>query len=98
MPIDEDDVALIFEDLHRGRSVIPPHNVPARAVLVRWDPERPLTADNCVVMDQREGEKHVSECYGGETRRAPGEVWGEDVERVVRRRAEEIARDLEWVM
>ncbi|KAF7328123.1 tRNA threonylcarbamoyladenosine dehydratase [Mycena venus] len=25
IPLDEDDVALLFEDVHRGRSVVPPH-------------------------------------------------------------------------
>ncbi|EDR10387.1 uncharacterized protein LACBIDRAFT_152374, partial [Laccaria bicolor S238N-H82] len=58
LPIDEDDVALIFEDLHRGRSVIPPHNVPSRPTLVRWDPLLPLTVDNCVVMEFADAEKH----------------------------------------
>jgi tRNA threonylcarbamoyladenosine dehydratase len=93
---------LIFEDLHRGRSIVPPHNVPPHPVLVRWDPKSPLAVDNCVVMDHRECEKHVKECYGksenNQDRRKPRDVWGEEVEKIVLRRAAEIARVREWVM
>ncbi|KAJ7732082.1 hypothetical protein B0H14DRAFT_3615853 [Mycena olivaceomarginata] len=39
-PLDEDDVALLFEDVHRGRSVVPPHAVPVEPSVVRWDPAR----------------------------------------------------------
>jgi tRNA threonylcarbamoyladenosine dehydratase len=100
LPIDEDDVALVFEDLHLGRSVIPPHNVPSRPVLVRWDPELPLTLDNCVVMDHGECEKHLKECYAKDDgdRRHPRDVWGPEVEKIVSRRARDIARNREWVM
>ena len=98
LPIDEDDVALIFEDIHRGRSVIPPHNVPSRPVLLRWDLRQPITVDNCVVMDHREAEKHAIGC--GETGNYvdPSDVWGKDVLDVVKRRAEEIQKDRLWVM
>ncbi|KIY49835.1 hypothetical protein FISHEDRAFT_65206 [Fistulina hepatica ATCC 64428] len=61
LPLDEDDVSFIFEDLHLGRSIIPPHEVPARPALVRWDASRPLSLENCVVMDHKEAEKHVQE-------------------------------------
>lgn len=100
LPIDEDDVGLLFEDLHLGRSVIPPHNVPSRPVLVRWDPDHPLTLDNCVVMDHADGERHVKECYGqgGREGRRPRDVWGEEVEKIVLGRAKDIARNREWIM
>ncbi|KAJ7084949.1 ubiquitin-protein ligase molybdopterin-converting factor, partial [Mycena epipterygia] len=89
LPIDEDDVAVILEDVHRGRSVLPPHLVPARPTLVRWDPALPLTVDNCVVMDLPDAERHVRD----------GAVqWGAEVEAVVRRRREEVERRAEWVM
>ncbi|KAJ6603231.1 hypothetical protein DFH09DRAFT_968476 [Mycena vulgaris] len=87
LPIDEDDVALIFEDVHRGRSVLPPHVVPTRPTLVQWDPARSLTIENCVVMDFVDAERHLK-----------GEVWGEEVRAVVERRAKEIERSREWVM
>jgi len=107
LPIDEDDVALIFEDLHRGRSVIPPHAVPSRPVLVRWDPEMPLTAENCVVMEHMDAENHTKKCLGisnkdkeaiNGVRQRPADLWGEEVAIIVERRAKEVARHREWVM
>ena len=89
LPIDEDDVAFIFEDLHRGRSVVPPHNVPSRPVLLRWDNESPLTLENCVVMDTPEADKHVKEGR---------ERWGEETRNVVAERQKEIKRWREWVL
>ncbi|KAG9029378.1 hypothetical protein FRB95_005385 [Tulasnella sp. JGI-2019a] len=51
LPIDESDVSFIFEELNRnGRSSIPPHSVPSRALLARWDATKPLAVDNCVVL------------------------------------------------
>lgn len=99
LPIDEDDISLIFEDVHRGRSVIPPHNVPSRPVLVRWDIVKPLTVDNCVVMDFAEAEKHYKESGSlEEPIKRPRDIWGNEVTHVVDRRAEELRRDREWVM
>ncbi|KAJ7893336.1 hypothetical protein B0H14DRAFT_3427420 [Mycena olivaceomarginata] len=40
--LDEDGVALLFEDIHLGRSVIPPHAVPVKPTLVKWDAAQPL--------------------------------------------------------
>ncbi|TFK31542.1 ubiquitin-protein ligase molybdopterin-converting factor [Crucibulum laeve] len=100
LPIDEDDVALIFEDLYRGRSVVPPHDVPSRPTLVRWDPARPLSTENCVVFDFADAEKHTKACYGLDesvpTR--PEDLWGDEVSKVVKRRAEEARTVRDWVM
>ncbi|KAF9238916.1 hypothetical protein BU15DRAFT_88168 [Melanogaster broomeanus] len=89
LPIDEDDVALIFEDLYLGRSVVPPHNVPARPQLLRWDPMKPLSLENCVVFEFAEAEKHE--------RRRPVEVWGDEAQSVVDKNAAEIAKYRAWV-
>ncbi|KAH9929973.1 ubiquitin-protein ligase molybdopterin-converting factor [Amylocystis lapponica] len=96
LAIDEDDVGLLFDDIHRGRSTLPPHDVPARPVLVRWDARCPLGLENCVVLDHADGERHVAECYVGG--KSPGEVWGAAAAEVVRRRAEEVRRVREWTM
>ena len=98
LPIDEDDAGLLFEDIHRGRSVIPPHAVPSRPALVRWDPNLPLTLDNCVSMDFAEAEKHVKECFGEGERKRPEEVWGKETAEVVERRAAEVKKVQEWVL
>ncbi|KAH7915892.1 hypothetical protein BJ138DRAFT_1053749 [Hygrophoropsis aurantiaca] len=104
LPIDEDDVSLIFEDLHLGRSVVPPHAGPSRPTLIRWDPTQPLTPENCVVFEFAEAEKHSRECLGlgstdskSEDVRNPVEVWGEEVQRVVDRHATEVKKYREWV-
>lgn len=111
LPIDEDDVALVFEDLHRGRSVIPPHAVPSRPVLIRWDPQLPLTTENCVVMEHAEAERHAKACFAKDSNtganvtngtdnacQTPEDFWGNEVSQVVERRAKEIARYKEHFM
>jgi hypothetical protein len=95
LSIDEDDVALIFEDVYRGRSVIPPHPVPSKPVLVRWNPLEDLSAENCVVMEHRECDKHLKECF--ENGRAPLDVWGAEVAEIVRSRQESIRQALNWI-
>ncbi|KAG0703571.1 hypothetical protein DFH29DRAFT_998396 [Suillus ampliporus] len=102
LPIDEDDVALIFEDLHLGRSVVPPHAVPVHPALLRWDPAKPLTPENCVVFESTEAEKHVRECLAPRTeeahpRKNPRDVWGDEVQAVVERRAGDVAKYRTWV-
>ncbi|CAA7266262.1 unnamed protein product [Cyclocybe aegerita] len=102
LPIDEDDIALIFEDIHRGRSIVPPHDVPTRPTLVRWDPRRPLSVDNCVVFELNDAEKHVRECWApdgtAKEDTTPEKLWGERVNEIVQRRAEEARRVRDWVM
>ncbi|CDO72129.1 hypothetical protein BN946_scf184962.g72 [Trametes cinnabarina] len=96
LPLDDDDIGLVFEDLHRGRSVRPPYAVPERPALVRWDPDRPLSLQNCVVFEFADAEKHLKECLLEKKR--PEDVWGEDVVEVVERRQEEARKVVEWVM
>ncbi|KAI6145194.1 hypothetical protein BKA82DRAFT_4170846 [Pisolithus tinctorius] len=95
LPIDEDDAFLIFEDLHLGRSVVPPHAVPSRPQLIRWDARKGLMLENCVVFDFSEAERHTQECLS--VGRDPREVWGEEVQAIVDRNAARIARYREWV-
>ncbi|KAF8957510.1 ubiquitin-protein ligase molybdopterin-converting factor [Flammula alnicola] len=102
LPIDEDDVGLIFEDLYRGRSVVPPHDVPTRPTLMRWDPSRPLSIENCVVFELSEADKHARTCWNPDgsvaTSTSPEQLWGREVTAVVARRAAEARRVREWVM
>jgi len=101
LPIDEDDVGMLFEDIHRGRSVVPPHPVPVRPALVRWDPTLPLGIDNCVAMEFSEAEKHMKECFSSENNtppKTPEELWGKEVATIVQRRVEEVRRQREWVL
>ncbi|KAJ7510625.1 ubiquitin-protein ligase molybdopterin-converting factor [Mycena galericulata] len=102
LPLSLTDVELIVDDLHRGgRSVLPPHAVPAQATLVRWDADEPLTVGNCVLMERADAERHEREGRAGENGgrgKTGAEIWGEEAEKVVQRRKEEARRVGEWVM
>ncbi|KAI4520691.1 hypothetical protein K523DRAFT_276122 [Schizophyllum commune Tattone D] len=92
LPIDEEDVSFILEDLHRGRSIVPPHDVPSKPTLVRWDPDRPLSLENCVVMEQSDADKHTKQCLSSEKTQTPEELWGAEAKRVFESRRAEINR------
>ncbi|KAJ3909560.1 hypothetical protein F5879DRAFT_1019502 [Lentinula edodes] len=103
IPLDEDDIALIFEDIYRGRSVIPPHEVPTKPALVRWDLTQPLTLKNCVVMEEKDTVKHIEAWYAWLEKTidedalfSPAGIWGSEVEEVVTKRAKEIESVQEW--
>lgn len=59
-------------------------------------------------MEFAEAEKHVKECFAGQSvgggdeservRKKLEEVWGNEVVEVVKRRQEEVRREREWVM
>lgn len=102
LPIDEDDVAFIFEDLYRGRSVVPPHDVPTRPTLIRWDPSRPISTDNLVVFELNDAEKHARALWNldgsASSSMTPEKLWGAEVKEVVDRRAAEARRVRDWVM
>lgn len=89
MSIDEDDVSYIFEELYRGRSAIPPHDVPNKPQLARWDPTLPLSLDNCVVLDSSQLKKHTDSSMSG---MKPSEIWGDDVAKIVEKRSDEARR------
>ena len=59
LPISEQDVLYIFEEIHRARSVAPPYCVPSRPMLLRWKKERGMAWDNLVVFSREEGERFV---------------------------------------
>ncbi|KAM5545961.1 hypothetical protein V8D89_000087 [Ganoderma adspersum] len=96
LPLDDDDLGLLFDDIHRGRSVRPPFSVPERPALVRWDPEEPLSLTNCVSFEFADAERHLKEVLL--EKRRPEDVWGTEVAEVVARRREEARRVIEWVM
>ena len=96
LPLDDDDLGLLFDDIHRGRSVRPPFPVPERPALVRWDPAQPLSLTNCVALEFADAERHLKEVLL--ERRRPEDVWGHEVAEVVARRSEEARRVVEGVM
>lgn len=98
LALDEDDAVIIIEELHGGRSIIPPYAVPTIPTLSRWDPDLPLTITNCVFMDAKDATKHSKECLSGDERRRPADVWGADVAESVKHKAKELERYREWVL
>lgn len=102
LAIDERDVGFIFDDLHRGRSIVPPHALVAKPALTRWDIREPLSLVNCVVLsrsdiqrlDEKGGIGEEVEWWGGKEGEQ-GAVSGEVVSAVVRRRQEEARRVLD---
>lgn len=109
LPIDEDDVSLIFEDIHRGRAVQPPFLVPARPTLVRWDLRKPVAPENVIVMEHTDAEDHLAKCIPrsgngepvliqGVSARDPVDAWSAEVVSAVRSRIEEVRKAREWIM
>ncbi|KAF8524849.1 hypothetical protein BU17DRAFT_74648 [Hysterangium stoloniferum] len=97
LPLDEDEIAFIYEDLHRGgRSILPPHSVPTRSTLTRWDFREPLSLENCVVMELKDAEKHWGAMREGNM--DPEVLWGGEVAREIQKRRAEAREWREWVM
>ncbi|KAG8715397.1 hypothetical protein FRC08_010643 [Ceratobasidium sp. 394] len=95
LPLSEQDIAYIFEDLHRGRSTIPPHTVLSRPQLARWDIREPLTAQNCVVLSHQDAQ--VLQDKGGIGSRLVEEgIWPTETLEVVLRRQQEAVRIAQW--
>ncbi|KAH9928008.1 ubiquitin-protein ligase molybdopterin-converting factor [Epithele typhae] len=96
LSLNDDDCGFLFDDIHRGRSIVPPHPIPEWPALVRWDPAAPLSLENVVAFEHADAERHLSECLLG--KKDPAEVWAPEVVDVVKRRQEEVRRVVEWIM
>ncbi|BGP09340.1 hypothetical protein JCM10049v2_005206 [Rhodotorula toruloides] len=90
LPITEDDCGYIFEELHRAKSVAPPHAFPSRPTLLPWKKSRGLAWDNLVVFDREEGYRHEEHCLLGDEE--PEEYWGREVADLVESRMAEERR------
>ncbi|KZW02294.1 hypothetical protein EXIGLDRAFT_735761 [Exidia glandulosa HHB12029] len=110
MPFTENDAGFVLEDLHRGRSILPPHNIPARPTLVRWRPDEGVSLKNLVVMEKEDADKHEADVLlwaglpGQVTmepesveRRLEG-VWGSEVIQLVARRHKEVDAMFDWAL
>ncbi|WFD23927.1 hypothetical protein MEQU1_002621 [Malassezia equina] len=88
IPFGVNDIGYIFEEIFRGRSVVPPHDTLAVGQLERWDPTCPLDYDNVVLFTRPQAREHEKEVLA--TGRDPAEYWGPNVAaKVEQRRAEE---------
>lgn len=97
LPLDEDDVSFVFEDLYRARSAIPPHDVPSKPVLVRWNLASPLSLTNCVVMDEVQAKKHLQSYAEQGEHWSPSTVWGDKAQSIVHKRSAEVARYQQYI-
>lgn len=94
IPISQDDIAYVFEDLHQGRSTLSPYPVLTKPALIRWYKDQPLTVWNCVVMSEKDADKHMKEVLQGD--KTGAELWGEEAERLVQKRARDARAVWEW--
>jgi hypothetical protein len=54
IPLTDEEVGYIFEELHRSKSCFPPYPSLSRPTLIRWNFDEPLSVVNCVVMSPQE--------------------------------------------
>jgi hypothetical protein len=94
LPITQEDLGYIFEDLNYGRSTFPPHAVLPKPVATRWDMSRALTVDNVVILGPKDAEKHEKECLIDGKRAV--DVWGREVVDMVERRFAEARKVLAY--
>ncbi|WFD20547.1 hypothetical protein MCAP1_002794 [Malassezia caprae] len=94
IPFSVNDIGYIFEEIFRGRSVVPPHDTLAVGQLERWDPARPLDYDNVVLFTRPQAREHEKEVLA--TKRDPAEYWGPNVAAKVEQRRAEERRMAHW--
>ena len=70
------------------------HPIALRPALVRWDLSRELSVTNCVVLEQKDAERHLQLC--GVEGKTHEEVWGTEVEKGVRELMALAGRVLTW--
>ncbi|GAA6028676.1 hypothetical protein JCM8097_007342 [Rhodosporidiobolus ruineniae] len=90
LPFTEDDMLYLFEEIHRARSVAPPHAFPSRPTVLRWKKDKGIAWDNLVVFDREEGARHEEHCLLGDE--DPEAYWGEEVAKLVEKRTAEERR------
>ncbi|PWN34044.1 uncharacterized protein FA14DRAFT_148207 [Meira miltonrushii] len=84
IPWTAEDVAYVFEEVYRCRSVVPPHETLALGRLLRWDSTLPLSYSNVALFSREQGAVHEREVL--KNGRSPVEVWGEEATRMFKRR------------
>ena len=66
IPLSDQEVGFIFEELNRSKSSLPPYETLSRPTLVRWNLGEPLTVANCVVMSPQDASiSQLVICIGG---------------------------------
>lgn len=84
IPFSVNDVAYLFEEVFRGRSIVPPFDSLAGAQLERWDSTLPLSFQNVALFSRSQAKVHEAEVL--KKGRSPVEVWGADAAHMMKRR------------
>ncbi|KAJ9475739.1 tRNA threonylcarbamoyladenosine dehydratase 1 [Pseudozyma hubeiensis] len=84
IPFSINDIAYLFEEVFRGRSIVPPFESLSGAQLQRWDSTLPLSFQNVALFSRSQAKVHEAEVL--KKGRSPVEVWGGDAANMVRRR------------
>lgn len=84
IPFSVNDIAYLFEEVFRGRSVVPPFDSLSGAQLERWDSTLPLSFQNIALFSRAQAKVHEAEVL--KKGRSPVEVWGADAANMMKRR------------
>ena len=94
IPFSVNDIAYLFEEVFRGRTVVPPFETLSTGQFQRWDPRLPLDYNNVVLFTRpqaRRHEQHVLSCNAD-----PTTYWGPVVSTKVQQRMKEELRMSHW--
>lgn len=94
VPVNWEDIALVFEDVNCGRTTIPGQVVVQRPQAVHWDKSLPLTADNLAILSDKDAKRHEKEVQV--EGKSVEEVWGAEAVAMVNRRNEETRKCLAY--
>lgn len=84
IPFSVNDVAYLFEEVFRGRSVVPPYDSLSGAQLERWDSTLPISFQNVALFSRAQAKVHEQEVL--KKGRSPVEVWGQGAAHMIKRR------------
>ncbi|KAJ1021096.1 hypothetical protein NDA16_003882 [Ustilago loliicola] len=84
IPFSVNDIAYLFEEVFRGRSIVPPFDSLSGAQLERWDSTLPLSFQNVALFSRAQAKVHEAEVL--KKGRSPFEVWGADAANMMKRR------------
>ncbi|KAJ1018655.1 hypothetical protein NDA13_006345 [Ustilago tritici] len=84
IPFSVNDIAYLFEEVFRGRSIVPPFDSLSGAQLERWDSTLPLSFQNVALFSRAQAKMHEAEVL--KKGRSPFEVWGPDAANMMKRR------------
>ncbi|PKI82388.1 hypothetical protein MVES1_003471 [Malassezia vespertilionis] len=93
IPFSVNDCAYLFEEVFRGRSVVPPFETLGTGQLMRWDPKRPLEYTNVALFTRKQAREHETVLKESLD---PEAFWGAHVAEMMRRRLAEERRMSHW--